>query len=94
MSSRRKLKKSIRETMGLLYVDCFFYKTFVVDADKAAADKVLVRIIDAEEELIKRANVNEGKEVKGRVKAYYQKLRKEIAEQANAIAKEISELGK
>lgn len=94
MSSRRKLKKSIKETMGLLYVDCFFYKTFVVDANKDAADKVLLRIVDTEEELIKRVNVNEGKDVKGRVKAYFQKLRKEVAEQANAIAKEISELGK
>lgn len=94
MSSRRKLKKSIKETMGLLYVDCLFYKMFVVDADKDAADKVLLKIIEQEDELIKRVSVNEGKDVKGRVKAYFQKLRNEVKEQANIIAGEIAALGK
>lgn len=45
MSSRRKLKKSIIATMELLYVDCLFYKIFVVDADKEAADKVITHIV-------------------------------------------------
>lgn len=94
MSSRRKLKKSIKETMELLYVDCLFYKMFVVDADKEAADKVLLKIIEQEDELIKRVSVNEGKDVKGRVKTYFQKLRKEVKEQADAIAREIAALSK
>lgn len=80
--------------MELLYVDCLFYKMFVVDADKEAADKVLLKIIEQEDELIKRVSVNEGKDVKGRVKTYFQKLRKEVKEQADAIAREIAALSK
>lgn len=93
MNSRRILKKRIKETMELLFVDCLFYKIYVIDADKEAADKVIQRILDTQEELLKRVNVNEGKNVKGRVKSYYKKLRNEIKEQANAIAKEIEALG-
>lgn len=93
MNSRRILKKRIKETMELLFVDCLFYKIYVIDADKEAADKVIQRILDTQEELLKRVNVNEGKNVKGRVKSYYKKLRNEVKEQANAIAKEIEALG-
>ena len=93
MSSRRKLKKSIIATMESLYVDCLFYKIFVVDADKEAADKVITHIVEVQNELLKRVNVNEGKDVKGRVKSYYKKLRVDIQEQTNTIAKEIAALG-
>jgi gas vesicle protein len=94
MSSRRKLKKNINELMELLYIDCLFYKVYVVDADKDAADKVMTRIAETQDELIKRVSATEGKDVKGRVKAYYKKLRTDLKEQANAIAKEIAALGK
>lgn len=93
MSSRRKLKKNIKETMELLYIDCLFYKVFVVDADGDAADKVMFRIMETQDELLKRVSVNEGKYVKGRVKAYYKKLNADIREQANAIARDITSLG-
>lgn len=93
MSSRRKLKKSIIATMDLLYVDCLFYKIFVVDADEAAAEKVIVHIVEVQNDLLKRVSVNEGKYVKGRVKSYYKKLRSDIQEQTNTIAKEIASLG-
>lgn len=77
----------------MLYIDCLFYKIFVVDADQDAADKVMKQILESQENLLKRVNVNEGKEVKGRVKAYYKKLRTDIKEQVNAIAKDIASLG-
>lgn len=93
MSSRRKLKKNINEMMELLYTDCLFYKVFVIDADKEAADKVMTNILVTQQDLLKRVNVNEGKNVKGRVKAYYKKLNADIKEQANAIAKDIAALG-
>jgi len=93
MSSRRKLKKDIKEVMDLLLVDCLFYKMFVIDADQEAADKVMDQITQAREDLLKRVNVNEGKDVKGRVKSYYKKLETDIKSQADAIAKGISALG-
>lgn len=79
--------------MDLLYTDCIFYKVFVVDADQAAADKVIIRIAGTREEFLKKVSVNEGKEVKGRVKAYYKKMNADFREQINSIAKEIESLG-
>ncbi|MBD8390134.1 hypothetical protein [Dysgonomonas sp. BGC7] len=93
MSSRRKLKKNINNIMDLLYIDCIFYKTFVIDADKAAADKVIEKIATAHDDLLKRVSCTEGKEVKGRVKAYYNKLRADIKNQTNDIARDIAALG-
>jgi hypothetical protein len=93
VSSRRKLKKSINATMDLLYIDCIFYKVFVVDADQAAADKVMTRIAETQDEFLKRVNVNEGKDVKGRVKTYFKKVQADFKEQVNTIAKEIEALG-
>lgn len=93
MSSKRNLKKYINQTMDLLYVDCLFYKLFVVDADKEAANKVMTEILEERDSLRKRVNITEGREVKGRVKAYYKKLRADIKEKSNKIAKDITSLG-
>lgn len=92
MSSRRKLKKNINEMMEMLYADCVMYKVFVVGADADAADKVIVQIAEKHADFIKRVSANEGKEAKGRIKAYYKKLRADFVEQTNVIAKEISTL--
>ncbi|WP_165020755.1 hypothetical protein [Dysgonomonas sp. ZJ279] len=93
MSSRKDLKKQINASMDLLYGDCVFYKVFVMDADKDAADKVIAHIAEIHGNLLKRVSVSEGKEVKGRTKAYYKKLRSDIQEQINIIGKEITALG-
>lgn len=79
--------------MDLLYIDCVFYKVYVVDADKNAADKVIAHIAETQSEYLKRVNSNEGKKVKGRVKAYYKKLNTDFKTQVNTIAKEIESLG-
>lgn len=92
MSSRRDLKKNINKTVELLYIDCFFYQMFVVDADKEAADEVLKKIVRLHSEFISRVNVNEGKEVKGRVRQYYRKLITDLTAQVNEIGKEIAAL--
>ena len=92
MSSRRDLKKNINKTVELLYIDCFFYQMFVVDANKDAADKVLERIAHLHTDFISRVNVNEGKDVKGRVRQYYKKLIVDLKAQVDEIGKEIAAL--
>jgi hypothetical protein len=74
-------------------MDCIFYKVFVVDADIEAANKVIVHIAETQDELLKRVSATEGKDVKGRVKAYYKKLNADFKEQVGAIGKEIAALG-
>lgn len=90
--SKRKLKKNINATIELLYSDCIFYKVFVIDSDKEAANKVLERIVNTHSDYVKRVSASEGKEVKGRVKAYYKKLEADFKNEIDAIAKEISNL--
>lgn len=79
--------------MDLLYTDCIFYKVFVVDANQEAADKVITHIAEVQDEFLKRINANEGKNVAGRVKTYYKKLKADFKGEINAIAKEIESLG-
>jgi len=92
MSSRKNLKKDINNTFDMLYVDCIFYKVYVINADKEAADKVLQKIAEVQDDVLSRINATEGKGVKGRVKAYYKNLRKQIKEQIDAIGKDIEAL--
>lgn len=92
MSSRRKLKKNINEIMEILYTDSVMYKVFVVNADVKAADKIIEEIAEKHLDLLKRVSADEGKQAKGRVKAYYKKLRADVVSQTNAIAKEIAAL--
>lgn len=80
--------------MDLLCMDCIFYKVYVVDADIEAANKVIVHIAEAQDELLKRVSSSEGKDVKGRIKAYYKKLNADFEKQVNAIGKEIAALVK
>lgn len=92
MSSRKKLKKDINNAFGLLYADCIFYKVYVVDADKQKANKIIEKIATVHDDILSRMNVTEGKEVKGRVKAYYKNLRSQLKEQVDVIGKDIEAL--
>lgn len=93
MSSRRQLKKRINKAMDLLYTDCVFYKVFVINADKEAADKVITHITESQNDLLKRISSTEGKNRKDRVKAYYNKLNKDFQSQINLLGDEITALG-
>lgn len=92
MKSRKNLKKEIKKAFNVLYKDILFYEAFVVDANKDAARLILDKAISAEEQLIQRVSKSEGKEVKGRVKMYFSKLRNDLQNQVNEIAKEVAAL--
>ena len=78
--------------MELLYADCIFYKVFVVDADKSAADVVIGNIADSHSEFLNRVSVNDGKGVKGRTKAYYKKLITDFKVKINELGDQIAKL--
>lgn len=92
MSSRRKLKKNINKTIGILFTDCLIYKYFVVDADQEAVDKIIAELTDTQNEYIKRVSVTEGKDVKGRVCQYYHKLKSDFTQKINEMGKQIASL--
>lgn len=92
MSSRRLLKKEINETIELLYADCLLYQMFVIDADRGAADEIIKKLPLIHDEFLARANVTEGKEVKGRARMYFNKLRADFKTKVDEIGKEIEAL--
>lgn len=92
MSSRRNLKKDLNRTISLLFTDCLIYKLFVVDANLEAVDKIIVKLKDIQNNYICKISVTEGREVKGRVRQYYKKLKSDFASEINEIGKEIAAL--
>lgn len=92
MNSRKKLKEEIKKAFNSLYRDLVYYEAFAVEVNQEAARTLIDKAVSAEEELIKRVSTNEGKYVKGRVKMYYAKLRKDFTEKVAEISKEIAAL--
>lgn len=92
MKSRKKLKKEIRWAFIDLYKEIVFYNTFVMKADLDKSDAVLAEALDAENELIRRVNINEGKEVKGRVQKYFTELRSDLKNKTSKLARDITNL--
>lgn len=89
MRSRKRLKKEINKVFNELYSEVMLYEAFSANADENAARALVDKMIDTEEELIKRTSVNEGKEATGRVKMYFQKLINDFKIKVEEIKKEI-----
>lgn len=94
MANRRTLKKSIGYVAGDLFTEAFISKMFIPGVDKEKADIVMARILDMQDEYIKRVNSLDGKENPKRVKEYYSKLMADLQKELNGIATEIGELSK
>lgn len=92
MKSRKNLKKQIRESFNFLYQEVFFYETFTVDANSASAQSLLDKMIEKEDELIRRISVREGKHAKGRVKMYFSKLKEDWTKVVTQFEEEIASL--
>lgn len=92
MSSRRDLKKLIHNSVGTLYDDLIFYKVFTQNPNEEKADALIDKISDAHFDLINRLSATEGKEVKGRTKAYYSKIKADLQSLVNQFGKEIQSL--
>lgn len=78
MKSRREAKKNIKKSFNGLYLDLILYEAFTVNADVETARDLTNEIIEVENELVSRVSVNEGKQVKGRVKHYFKKIDEDL----------------
>lgn len=92
MKSRKYLKKELKKSFDELYKDVFFYEAFVVNANGGKAQALLNKMLETENDFLKRISVNEGKYVKGRVKMYFTKLRGDLDKHLQEFKKEIVEL--
>ena len=91
MAKRRILKRDISYVAGDLFSEALFCKLYLPGVNSEKADVVMARVLDMQDELIRRPD---GKENKKRVKEYYCKLRADLQTEINAIATEIGELSK
>lgn len=94
MAKRRILKKDISYVAGELFSEALICKLYIPGVDQDKADVVMARILDMQDEFIRRANRPDGKDNGTLVKDYYRKLWADLREEVNAISTEIGELSK
>lgn len=94
MAKRRILKKNISYVAGDLFMEALVCKLFIPGVEKAAAESVMTRILDMQDEFIRRAGCPDGKDNKVLVRAYYNKLRADLQAEVDAIATVIGTLSK
>lgn len=94
MAKRRILKKDISYVAGELFSEALICKLYIPGVDQDKADVVMARILDMQDEFIRRANRPDGKDNGALVKDYYRKLWADLREEVNAISTEIGELSK
>ena len=94
MASKRLLKKNIGYIAGDLFTEVLICKLFIPATDQDKAEVLMTRILDMQDEFVKRANRPDAKENKKRVKEYYSKLIADLQAEINSIGTEIAELSK
>jgi len=92
MANRRVLKKDISYVAGELYAEVMVRMILIPGVDRFKADDLLSRILDMEDEYIRRANRPDAKDNKVLVKEYYRKLRIDLQTEVDAIVREITAL--
>jgi len=92
MANRRVLKKDISYVAGELYAEVMVRMIVVPGVDRYKADDLMSRILDMEDEYIRRANRPDAKDNKALVKEYYRKLRVDLQTEVDAIVREITTL--
>ena len=88
------LKKEIGYAAGELFLEVLVCKLYIPGVDQEKADVLMTRVLDMQDEYIRRANRPDGKDNKTLVNAYYTKLRADLQQEIDSIAAEIGELSK
>lgn len=94
MAKRRILKKEISYVAGELFSEVLVCKLFIPGIDEDKADVLMARILDMQDEFIRRAGTLDAKDNKTLVKEYYRKLRVDLQTEVNTVADEIGALSK
>lgn len=92
MSNRRDLKKVINSSFELLYIDCILYTVTSKEPKIEKLDSILADIQKTENDLLSRISNSEGKEIRSRTKAYYNKIKTDLKNEIDRIGKEIQTL--
>lgn len=92
MASRRDLKKDINFLADELITNSYLKQVLFENVDQQKLAQVIVKSVSFMNEYRARVNHTDGKENPKLVKAYYQKLRKELINDYNELAKELNSL--
>lgn len=92
MSSKKQLKEIIKNSLGMLYIDCILYTATSKEPNFDKLEVILADLNKTRNDLVSRMSVSEGKELKTRTKAYYNKIKQDLQSELNRIGKEIAAL--
>lgn len=94
MTKRRDLKKDINYIAGELFSEVMMYSLYIPGTDMEKADSLMARVLNMQDEYLRRAQRPDGKDNKALVKEYYRKLRVDLQTEIEAVAGEIASLKK
>lgn len=94
MASIRNLKKNIGYIAGELLTDALLCSLFIKEVDKDAVEAIMSRILEMQDNFIRRANHPDAKDNKALVKEYYKKLLVDLETEVNTIGQELEKLNK
>lgn len=92
MASRRILKKDISYVARELFNEVMVRMIVIPGVDRFKADAIMSRILNMEDEYIRRANRPDAKNNRTLVKEYYRKLRIDLQNEVDEIVNELSQL--
>ncbi len=89
MANKRELKKEINFISNELIAECLFNKLYIKNSDPQKIDELLSRIINCQDDFLRRVNTPDGKENPKLVKKYYKSLIQSFDNKIGEILKEL-----
>lgn len=94
MANKRQLKKEINFITEELISECLYNRYFTTGSNAEKNDEILTKIIDMQDDFLKRVNTTDGKNNPKIVKKYYQKLIADFDKCIEDIISEFAEISK
>lgn len=92
MSSIKQLKKAINNLSDILFTECMFSRIYLKNANTQTVDKIIIKILEKQDEFLKRSKHTDGKNNPVLVKKYYKRLREDINQYKKEIITEIENI--
>lgn len=89
MGSIKELKKNINNISGELFNECLFSRIYLKNADTQKIDKIITKILQKQNEFLKRSKHTDGKNNAKLVTNYYKKLKEDINKHIEEIVFEL-----
>lgn len=88
MANKRNLKKQVNHIASELFAECLFNSLYIPGTDKQKADQLMGRILNMQDEYLRRVSHIEP----GSVKLFFKKYRENFNAEVDAIIEEMGKL--